>query len=68
MPYGYRGLKIFTSLTLRFHDFQRLYLVACNWAIKTPPDQMICGFVYFFESLETYKGFAAFMAASDIGI
>ena len=22
--YGYRGLKIFTSLTLRFHDFQRL--------------------------------------------
>ncbi|WP_221898252.1 hypothetical protein [Bathymodiolus japonicus methanotrophic gill symbiont] len=22
-PYGYRGLKIFTSLKLRFHDFQR---------------------------------------------
>jgi hypothetical protein len=24
MPYGYRGLKIFTSLSLRFQDFQRL--------------------------------------------
>ena len=23
MPYGYRGLKIFTSLSLRFQDFQR---------------------------------------------
>ncbi|WP_221893825.1 hypothetical protein [Bathymodiolus japonicus methanotrophic gill symbiont] len=23
-PYGYRGLKIFTSLRLRFPDFQRL--------------------------------------------
>ncbi|WP_221898515.1 hypothetical protein [Bathymodiolus japonicus methanotrophic gill symbiont] len=23
-PYGYRGLKIFTSLKLRFPDFQRL--------------------------------------------
>ncbi|WP_221896662.1 hypothetical protein [Bathymodiolus japonicus methanotrophic gill symbiont] len=23
-PYGYRGLKIFTSLKLRFQDFQRL--------------------------------------------
>ena len=23
MHYGYRGLKIFTTLTLRFHDFQR---------------------------------------------
>src|SRR5450631_1718223 len=23
MPYGYRGLKIFTPLTLRFQDFQR---------------------------------------------
>ncbi|WP_221895671.1 hypothetical protein [Bathymodiolus japonicus methanotrophic gill symbiont] len=23
-PYGYRGLKIITSLRLRFHDFQRL--------------------------------------------
>ena len=23
MPYGYRGLKIFTSLPLRFQDFQR---------------------------------------------
>jgi len=23
MPYGYRGLKIFTSLALRFQDFQR---------------------------------------------
>ncbi|WP_263458767.1 hypothetical protein [Bathymodiolus japonicus methanotrophic gill symbiont] len=22
-PYGYRGLKIFTSLRLRFPDFQR---------------------------------------------
>ncbi|WP_221895555.1 hypothetical protein [Bathymodiolus japonicus methanotrophic gill symbiont] len=22
-PYGYRGLKIFTSLKLRFQDFQR---------------------------------------------
>ena len=25
MPYGYRGLKIFTSLSLRFQDFQRLW-------------------------------------------
>ncbi|WP_221897880.1 hypothetical protein [Bathymodiolus japonicus methanotrophic gill symbiont] len=25
-PYGYRGLKIFTSLKLRFQDFQRLSL------------------------------------------
>ncbi|WP_221897896.1 hypothetical protein [Bathymodiolus japonicus methanotrophic gill symbiont] len=24
-PYGYRGLEIFTSLKLRFQDFQRLY-------------------------------------------
>jgi hypothetical protein len=24
-PYGYRGLKIFTSLKLRFQDFQRVY-------------------------------------------
>jgi hypothetical protein len=24
-PYGYRGLKIFTSLKLRFQDFQRKY-------------------------------------------
>jgi len=24
MHYGYRGLKIFTSLSLRFQDFQRL--------------------------------------------
>ena len=24
MPYGYRGLKIFTSLSLRFQDFQRM--------------------------------------------
>jgi hypothetical protein len=24
-PYGYRGLKIFTSLKLRFQDFQRRY-------------------------------------------
>ncbi|WP_221898497.1 hypothetical protein [Bathymodiolus japonicus methanotrophic gill symbiont] len=23
-PYGYRGLKIFTSLKLRFQDFQRM--------------------------------------------
>jgi hypothetical protein len=23
--YGYRGLKIFTSLGLRFQDFQRMY-------------------------------------------
>ncbi|WP_221898477.1 hypothetical protein [Bathymodiolus japonicus methanotrophic gill symbiont] len=23
-PYGYRGLKIFTSLRLRFPDFQRM--------------------------------------------
>ncbi|WP_263458791.1 hypothetical protein [Bathymodiolus japonicus methanotrophic gill symbiont] len=23
-PYGYRGLKIFTSLKLRFQDFQRV--------------------------------------------
>ncbi len=26
MPYGYRGLKIFTSLSLRFQDFQRVKL------------------------------------------
>ena len=26
MPYGYRGLKIFTSLSLRFQDFQRKLL------------------------------------------
>ncbi|WP_221894696.1 hypothetical protein [Bathymodiolus japonicus methanotrophic gill symbiont] len=25
-PYGYRGLKIFTSLRLRFPDFQRRLL------------------------------------------
>ncbi|WP_221896968.1 hypothetical protein [Bathymodiolus japonicus methanotrophic gill symbiont] len=25
-PYGYRGLKIFTSLRLRFPDFQRTSL------------------------------------------
>ncbi|WP_221895164.1 hypothetical protein [Bathymodiolus japonicus methanotrophic gill symbiont] len=24
-PYGYRGLKIFTSLKLRFQDFQRRF-------------------------------------------
>ncbi|WP_338024482.1 hypothetical protein [Bathymodiolus japonicus methanotrophic gill symbiont] len=24
-PYGYRGLKIFTSLRLRFPDFQRMF-------------------------------------------
>ena len=36
MPYGYRGLKIFTSLSLRFQDFQREKL-----KIKTPslPEQ-----------------------------
>ena len=28
MPYGYRGLKIFTSLSLRFQDFQRTKLKA----------------------------------------
>ena len=27
MPYGYRGLKIFTSLSLRFQDFQRQKLL-----------------------------------------
>ena len=27
MPYGYRGLKIFTSLSLRFQDFQRMYSI-----------------------------------------
>ncbi|WP_221895278.1 hypothetical protein [Bathymodiolus japonicus methanotrophic gill symbiont] len=26
-PYGYRGLKIFTSLKLRFQDFQRRLFV-----------------------------------------
>jgi hypothetical protein len=26
MPYGYRGLKIFTALALRFQDFQRMKL------------------------------------------
>jgi hypothetical protein len=30
--YGYRGLKIFTSLALRFQDFQRMF----NWAY--PPN------------------------------
>jgi hypothetical protein len=28
-PYGYRGLKIFTSLKLRFQDFQRLRQNQC---------------------------------------
>jgi hypothetical protein len=28
--YGYRGLKIFTPLTLRFHDFQRLKHHQCR--------------------------------------
>ena len=28
LRYGYRGLKIFTSLSLRFQDFQRLQ---CSW-------------------------------------
>ena len=27
MPYGYRGLKIFTSLSLRFQDFQRRLII-----------------------------------------
>ncbi|WP_221901683.1 hypothetical protein [Bathymodiolus platifrons methanotrophic gill symbiont] len=26
-PYGYRGLKIFTSLKLRFQDFQRMKMI-----------------------------------------
>ena len=28
MPYGYRGLKIFTSLSLRFQDFQRRIIIS----------------------------------------
>jgi hypothetical protein len=27
-PYGYRGLKIFTSLKLRFQDFQRCFYLS----------------------------------------
>ncbi|SMG64885.1 hypothetical protein BMETH_2815155327223, partial [methanotrophic bacterial endosymbiont of Bathymodiolus sp.] len=34
-PYGYRGLKIFTSLKLRFQDFQRVSATdALNLAIQ----------------------------------
>ncbi|WP_221897303.1 hypothetical protein [Bathymodiolus japonicus methanotrophic gill symbiont] len=29
-PYGYRGLKIFTSLRLRFPDFQRLRIMIAD--------------------------------------
>ncbi|WP_221897836.1 hypothetical protein [Bathymodiolus japonicus methanotrophic gill symbiont] len=30
-PYGYRGLKIFTSLKLRFQDFQRRHYYFYGW-------------------------------------
>ncbi|WP_221897837.1 hypothetical protein [Bathymodiolus japonicus methanotrophic gill symbiont] len=38
-PYGYRGLKIFTSLKLRFQDFQRqvtvdFYTNICSFATE----------------------------------
>jgi hypothetical protein len=35
MPYGYRGLKIFTSLSLRFQDFQR------GKGLKETPQQLL---------------------------
>ena len=35
MPYGYRGLKIFTSLSLRFQDFQRKHSAVNNTAGNT---------------------------------
>ncbi|WP_221894454.1 hypothetical protein [Bathymodiolus japonicus methanotrophic gill symbiont] len=40
-PYGYRRLKIFTSLKLRFHDFQRL-------SEKNIPD--FTGFLFVFKA------------------
>ncbi|MFA5920558.1 MAG: hypothetical protein WC856_04635, partial [Methylococcaceae bacterium] len=32
--YGYRGLKIFTSLSLRFQDFQRMHLNLASMQIR----------------------------------
>ena len=37
MPCGYLGLKIFTSLSLRFHDFQRML----GFALRHPKLQLI---------------------------
>ena len=57
MPYGYRGLKIFTALALRFQDFQRrlaqgfVYLVAIidwysrkvlAWQVSNTMDANFC--------------------------
>jgi hypothetical protein len=33
-PYGYRGLKIFTSLKLRFQDFQRVLNTTASFGVK----------------------------------
>ncbi|WP_431067803.1 helix-turn-helix domain-containing protein, partial [Methylotuvimicrobium sp.] len=35
--YGYRGLKIFTSLALRFQDFQRLMGLHDHERLGRPP-------------------------------
>ncbi|MEQ1546020.1 hypothetical protein [Methyloglobulus sp.] len=31
--YRFWGLQIFTPLTLHFQDFQRGYILKCNWAL-----------------------------------
>ncbi|WP_221898557.1 hypothetical protein [Bathymodiolus japonicus methanotrophic gill symbiont] len=38
-PYGYRGLKIFTSLKLRFQDFQRGQFADSTCASSTREEQ-----------------------------
>jgi hypothetical protein len=53
MHYGYRGLKIFTTLTLRFQDFQRrfLHISYPELRLKKQPLKLI-----------------SFLASKDIGV
>ncbi|WP_221896425.1 hypothetical protein [Bathymodiolus japonicus methanotrophic gill symbiont] len=50
-PYGYRGLKIFTSLKLRFQDFQRRksknkHAQRPLTCFSNPTDTMFCAHGY----------------------
>ena len=40
MPCGYLGLKIFTSLSLRFHDFQRSHVCSDTGTYKSELDHV----------------------------
>ena len=49
-PYGYRGLKIFTSLTLRFQDFQRRLK---NRSYSPRPDPLATNLKFDLKSIQS---------------